>query len=747
MQYAIRSYRRAGLSVLPAIPVQKRPALSGWKRYQQQLPSDAEVEAWAANKLGGLCLVCGRVSGNLELIDFDHGGQFYGPWCERVGPALLERLVIERSQSGGMHAVYRCTEPVGGNAKLAQAADGRVMIETRGEGGLFLCAPTPGYELIQGDLAELPVLTTQERAVLIEAAKGLNQAGDGVHVESIQGCTLSPTAPCGRPGDDYNQRGDLRALLVKHGWRPAGCRSDGNEHWTRAGKSSGTSATLRENTLYVFSSSAAPFEPNRGYSPFAVYALLEHNGDFEAATRDLSGQGYGNDTPSTDVDLSGLLPKIVENEKDSEPKGDTSDSAPFSSRLLEVPGFIGEMSRFITETNYTHQPILSLAGAIALQGLLAGRKVRDPSNTRTNIYLLGVAETCCGKERARTVCKELLSAHGDSARAKFFERPASYQGVQKKVLRQPQCLLLWDEIGQSLRAFRNADRSPHLQGILRTITEMFTSAGSVYCSDTHSDDRDDFTIVQPNLVVYGTSTPDELFAGLTTDSIQNGFCGRMILFEGDNDPKDLEQDELPPLPKSLVEATGDWLNFIPPGNDLNGVHPKPVIVPRTSKAKEVLASLLEQQRGSRKHADSIHRALWGRAVQKANQLALIYACSKYGPDQDRLQIDPEAAEWARDIVEHTTKRLIHLASTWIADDEFHGRQNEVMRFIESKGGAVSRNQLTRRFQRWSARVRNEVFQNLMETGQMTIGGNPQKNGRGTWYYTPRAILRSSETST
>ena len=133
---------------------------------------------------------------------------------------------------------------------------------------------------------------------------------------------------------------------------------------------------------------------------------------------------------------------------------------------------------------------------------------------------------------------------------------------------------------------------------------------------------------------------------------------------------------------------------------------------------------------------------WGRAIQKANQLALIYACSKYGPDQDRLQIDSEAAEWARGIVEHTTKRLIHLASTWIADDEFHGRQNEVMRFIESKNGIASRNQLTRRFQRWSARVRNEVVQNLVETGQVVIGENPQKNWRGTWYYTPEAIKRN-----
>jgi sialate O-acetylesterase len=37
------------------------------------------------------------------------------------------------------------------------------LIETRGEGGLFLCAPTAGYGLIQGDLRTPPVLTEASR--------------------------------------------------------------------------------------------------------------------------------------------------------------------------------------------------------------------------------------------------------------------------------------------------------------------------------------------------------------------------------------------------------------------------------------------------------------------------------------------------------------------------------------------------------------------------------------------------------
>ena len=87
--------------------------------------------------------------------------------------------------------------------------------------------------------------------------------------------------------------------------------------------------------------------------------------------------------------------------------------------------------------------------------------------------------------------------------------------------------ILWDEIGQALQTYRKVGIAPHLHGILRTITEMFTSAHTVYCSDTHANEKNDYRIEQPNLVVYGTSTPDDLFAGLTLNSIKNGFCGRL----------------------------------------------------------------------------------------------------------------------------------------------------------------------------------------------------------------------------
>ncbi|NLE61269.1 MAG: AAA family ATPase [Planctomycetes bacterium] len=308
------SYLAAGLCVLPAIRAEKRPAVGQWKRYRERLPTEAELAAWFANGPDALCILCGGISGNAEMIDFDAGGELYEPWARRIPNDLLARLVVETTQRGGRHVIYRCETPVCGNMKLAQRRDNDktiTLIETRGEGGLLLCTPTAGYELIQGDLSNPPVLTEGERDALLAAAWELNEYLPPPVPEARpcgQGDAKEPNvgALSGRPGDDFNRRGDVRAILEQAGWSLA--KPGENEYWRRPGKTSGWSASLKGGVFYVFSANAAPFEPNRAYSPFTVYTLLKHGGDFERAAGELRGQGFGADrTPSNGVDISGLL--------------------------------------------------------------------------------------------------------------------------------------------------------------------------------------------------------------------------------------------------------------------------------------------------------------------------------------------------------------------------------------------------------------------------------------------------------
>lgn len=303
------AYLAAGLSCLPATKARKHPAIGSWKNWQSRLPTEVEVRAWFSNPHDAICVVAGAVSGNLECMDFDQHGELFAAWMEKVDTELLAKLVIEQTPSGGYHVFYRSEEPVEGNLKLARGIrDGKqkTLIETRGEGGLFLCAPTEGYTLQQGTFAELPVLTAVARKALVDAARSLDElpaancppcpaGGD----TGQRGADFAPTGGKDAwelpPGDDFNARGDIHGLLTDAGWQFCGVKADGNEQWTRPGKDprNGMSATYKDGSFYVFSSNAAPFEPNVKYSPFAVYATLRHGGDFTAAASALHTLGYG----------------------------------------------------------------------------------------------------------------------------------------------------------------------------------------------------------------------------------------------------------------------------------------------------------------------------------------------------------------------------------------------------------------------------------------------------------------------
>lgn len=95
-----------------------------------------------------------------------------------------------------------------------------------------------------------------------------------------------------RPGDLFNARASWSELLAPHGWRLAHSCGDA-AYWTRPGKRSGISASTNydgRDILWVFTSSAPPFEPGRGYSKFHAFAALEHHGDFRAAARELTAR-------------------------------------------------------------------------------------------------------------------------------------------------------------------------------------------------------------------------------------------------------------------------------------------------------------------------------------------------------------------------------------------------------------------------------------------------------------------------
>lgn len=291
----VKKYQSSGLATLPVCDNKSPYKLVTWKGGVTDL--NAYKGAFGAG------IICGAASGNVECLDFDNhfddAKQTISRFVEEIRDIYDKyRFVIESTPGGGYHMIYRC-DAVNGNLKLAQRPMWEeknkrwrpdAIIETRGEGGYFVAAPTPGYKIIRGDLTDIPVISKEDRDVIFQVAKSFNTWYELIKNEQEND---------GRPGDMFNQ--DAEALqAVKESLLKAGWREVKPKQWCRPGKDGGVSATLgrvADNVFYVFSSNAYPFDSEKAYSPFQVVSLLDYRGDFRGFAKVLA-EKYGVNKPS-----------------------------------------------------------------------------------------------------------------------------------------------------------------------------------------------------------------------------------------------------------------------------------------------------------------------------------------------------------------------------------------------------------------------------------------------------------------
>lgn len=178
---------RFNLSIIKCQPT--KVPMGSWEHAESKIPL---IETWYHHYKNGkffdgfyIGIVCGKISGNLEVIDIDtKNDPFNTIWDELVAlipQPLYDRLMIQQTPSGGYHLIYRCPDAViEKSLKLARHTDKAVILETRGEGG-FICTDLRAYKLIQGklDLLELeediPVITPEERTFLLTACRSLER--------------------------------------------------------------------------------------------------------------------------------------------------------------------------------------------------------------------------------------------------------------------------------------------------------------------------------------------------------------------------------------------------------------------------------------------------------------------------------------------------------------------------------------------------------------------------------------------
>lgn len=102
-----------------------------------------------------------------------------------------------------------------------------------------------------------------------------------------------------RPGDEFNQRHAGGYVLSMAGWMHSDTERNGNERWLHPwSPTSDCSATVYgdDGHTTIWSETAAAktaIEVRRPYDPYGLYVTLIHDGDFNAAAKQLAAEGYG----------------------------------------------------------------------------------------------------------------------------------------------------------------------------------------------------------------------------------------------------------------------------------------------------------------------------------------------------------------------------------------------------------------------------------------------------------------------
>ncbi|MFM9962876.1 MAG: hypothetical protein ACKV2Q_16825 [Planctomycetaceae bacterium] len=400
---------------------------------------------------------------------------------------------------------------------------------------------------------------------------------------------------------------------------------------------------------------------------------------------------------------------------------------------LPPPGFCSEFVRYANTTARREQPLLALLASLALIATLAGRKYRDSFDTRMNLYLIGLAKTGSGKDHARKIVKKLLAAcdRANLLVESFASGPAVVKAVSD---RSGECLALIDEFGKYLSVSTAKNAQSYQSQILTVRMRLYTSADTVYVGDSYgATDRKELVIDQPNLCLYGSTTPSTFFSALSSANVTSGLLNRLVAIEVDDDLPPNRQPKLEPLPSRLAEACRFWSNLKAGDNLLS---PELLIVAEDDTVTARFDQFSQKCDAiARTDRTPFTRDIFVRVLESARKLTLVYAISESFCVDAETGIHPEpritlqAAEWAIAFATYCANYTEKALGSMVSDNLGQANAKLVLRLVAEAGGTgMPHSLLARKLDHAiPARDLRLIIESLAETGQIVV----EKRGAGT----------------
>ena len=723
-----------GYGILPIGPGTKKPGqfkrgawadYPEWNRHTERPTTEVEVTTWATWPECGIGLVGGTVAAvDIDVVeDAELALQIEHLARDRLGdtPALRIGKAPKRM------LIYRTATPFRGIKRhpLEVLCLGQQFVAYANHPDTGAPYAWPEEGLADLDITELPEITAEMARSFLDKAHAL-----------LPEHLRQPGLATGSPGTEHlqahSQMGTLPAIEAALKWLP-NAELD-YDSWVRIGMAlkgalgdaggdifAGWSAQAAKDVPAATAKAWASFKPDR-IGAGTIYHLAMERGWQPDASLCLDGAV----TCDGEHPAAGLLSRLGEQSEGNE---EPTVISPFT--LVMPDGLVGDLTDYMLSTARRPQPLLSLGASLCAIGALMGRQYRTESNLRSNLYVVGIADSGSGKNHAREIINEVFFEAG-LAHHLGGNKIASGAGLLTALHRQPAILFQIDEFGMFLAAAADRRRSPrHITEILDNMTELYTAAGGVflgaeYANRDGSNERRD--INQPCLSVYGTTTPLHFWGALQGANVVDGSLARFLILPSDEDYPDenvavgMRQAD-PALIAGLqrVASGGGHQkgNLAGKAADQNTAV-NPTIVPMTEEARARFRLLSAELTGELRAASgTAFTAILARIGENALKLALIVAV---GRDPTNPEINLSAADWAIDFVRYYARRTMEAVERHVADTETEAhlkRLKEIIRAAGAKG--IAKSEITRASQWLKSRDRDEILLTLIESGDVTTG--------------------------
>ena len=776
-------YASAGLSIIPIKHGEKTPAIP-WKPNQNSMANNATIHTWF-NGENQLAIVCGAISGGLVVLDFD-APEFFEPWCQSVGD-LADGLPVQKTGRGGYHVLFRCPNPRG-NEKLAWKPDDgestgrKIAIETRGEGGYILAAPSihPNgnrYEWLEGDPLNTPTLTQEDADRLLAAARALDAAPFTRHeleqreAFEAQAYKTFNAKPKNRAGggviEAFNAAHEIGALLTRHGYTPAPFG-----RFIRPGGKS-PSVSVKDGRSCHWSSND-PLNDGHGaggcgcHDAFDIFRILEHGGDNNAAVKAaaaLVGMTY----PTAPAELKAKkapVPRI-------EP------FQPFPVDALPEPArtFVLNSARAIgCDACYVALPLLAaLASAI---GNTRRIELKPGWTEPAIIWAVIVGESGTLKSPAIEIAVKPIRQRQAAAFKRLGEEMkqhdielAKYENElatrKKRKLDgdppekpiEPTAERFWcdDVTIEALAAllqnrwrgllvardelagwFGSFDRYSNGKGGGDVAKWLEIFGGRPLMNDRKSGDNRTTYVSRANASICGGIQPATLTRSLGIEYRNNGLLARLLLAYPPSKAKKWTEDCITHELEEKIDALFDRLYELEPTPDENG-DPQPVIVRLNGAGKAAWVKFFNAHGKEQAALSGELAAAWSKLEGYAARLALVVHFIRWAANDSTLSNENE--------IDAESIKIGVILSQWFGNEarriysmmgESEGERNDrcLVEWIQRQGGAVTPRDIQQNLQRFKSDVSaaETALDELVEAGYgrwehptpSAKGGRPSK---------------------